>query len=216
MFHALAWKPEEAFRFLEAVPVFEEAGLIVKVPDWWKGGRPSRAQVSVAMDTGKKTSVGFDALLSFNVGLAVDGEPLSKEEWERILESGEHLVTIKGKWVEVDREKLRQVLEQWRRAESAASSGAITFLQGMRMLAGLGLGGGGGLEELDEALQGGGEWVNITAGGRLKEAAGEDAGAGCGRGFVERVEGGSAALSGVWGELALAVAGAGAGRVFGG
>ena len=169
IFHALAWSPGEAHRFISDIPVYEEAGVIVKVPDWWKGGRPSRAMVSVELDTGKKkTSVGMDSLLSFKVRLALEGEEITKEEWEKILASGENLVSLKGRWVEVDREKLQQVLEQWRRAESAASSGALTFLQGMHMLAGLQMG-ATGLEDLDEALQGGGDWAQITASGRLKE-----------------------------------------------
>jgi superfamily II DNA or RNA helicase len=169
VFHALAWSPSEAHQFVSHIPVFEDAGIIVKVPDWWKGGRPSRATVSVALDTGKdKTSVGLDSLVSFKVGLAVDGEKISKEEWEKILASSENLVSLKGRWVEVDRTKLQQMLDQWQRAESAASSGALTFLQGMRMLAGFQMG-ATGLEDLDEALQGGGEWLDITASGRLKE-----------------------------------------------
>ena len=171
VFHALAWTPEEAFRFIEAVPVFEEAGLVVKVPDWWKGkmGRPSRAVVSVSVDTANKATLGINALLSFKVGVAVDGEELSKDELRKIMESEDQLVSIKGKWVEVDQEKLGQVLAQWQRAERAAASGAVTFLQGMRMLAGFGLGGGEVLAELDEALQGGGRktglFVESAAGG---------------------------------------------------
>ncbi len=167
VFHALAWTPSEAHRFLHSVPELENAGIIVKVPDWWKGGRPPRPKVSVTLDTGGKTSVGFDALVSFKTHLSLEGEKLTEEEIEKILNSRSHLVTLKGRWVEIDPEKLQQVLEQWQRAQSAASTGALTFLQGMRMLSGFRL--TTGIESLDAALEAGGDWSEITAADRLKE-----------------------------------------------
>ena len=36
IYHPLAWTPREAYRFLQDIPVFEESGLVVRVPDWWK------------------------------------------------------------------------------------------------------------------------------------------------------------------------------------
>jgi non-specific serine/threonine protein kinase len=33
VFRPLAWRPEEAYRFLQEVPVFEESGILVRVPD---------------------------------------------------------------------------------------------------------------------------------------------------------------------------------------
>ncbi len=173
VFHALAWGPGEAFRFIQAVPAFEEAGLIVKVPDWWQSGRPSRAKVSVSLDTKKKQSVGLDALLGFDVSATLDGEKLTEAEWDALMNSSGNLVSLKGKWVEVDREKLLQVMKHWRKAEGAAARGELTFAQGMRMLAGF-----QGLEatgdpELDAALEAGGDWTEITAGGRLRKLLGE-------------------------------------------
>ena len=46
IYHPLAWTPQEAYRFLKEVPVFEDSGLVVKVPDWWKSNRPPRPQDS--------------------------------------------------------------------------------------------------------------------------------------------------------------------------
>lgn len=173
VFHALAWGPDEAFGFIQAVPDFENAGLIVKVPDWWQSGRPSKPMVSVSLDTKKKQSVGLDALLGFDVSATLDGEQLTKEEWDAILNSSGNLISLKGKWVEVDREKLLQVMKHWRKAEGAAARGELSFAQGMRMLAGF-----RGLEatgdpELDAALEASGDWTEITAGGRLQKLLGE-------------------------------------------
>src|SRR5580700_1326861 len=47
LFQPLAWTPRDAHRFLRHIPAFEESGLLVRVPDWWKSGRPPRPQVNV-------------------------------------------------------------------------------------------------------------------------------------------------------------------------
>jgi hypothetical protein len=36
IYHPLAWTPGEAYRMLESVPVLEESGILVRLPDWWK------------------------------------------------------------------------------------------------------------------------------------------------------------------------------------
>jgi non-specific serine/threonine protein kinase len=46
VFRTLAWTPAEALRFLREVPAFEAAGIIVRIPDWWK----KRARVGVEVD----------------------------------------------------------------------------------------------------------------------------------------------------------------------
>lgn len=60
------------------IPVLEESGLVVKVPDWWKGKRPSRPQVSITIDAGKMGSVGVNALLRFSADYTLDGETLTE------------------------------------------------------------------------------------------------------------------------------------------
>jgi non-specific serine/threonine protein kinase len=51
IFQALAWSPDDAFRFLREIPLLEQCGLVVKVPDWWKNRRPSRPVVSSPTST---------------------------------------------------------------------------------------------------------------------------------------------------------------------
>ncbi len=47
LFRTLAWTPAEALRFLREVPAFEAAGIVVRVPDWWK--KRSRLGVEVKL-----------------------------------------------------------------------------------------------------------------------------------------------------------------------
>jgi len=171
VFQALAWTPAEAYRFLQAVPRLEAGGVIVKVPDWWSGGRPPKPQVGVTLDSKKKTTVGFAAMLGFDVNVCLEGENLTPEQLQALMDSAGNLVSIKGRWVEVDRERLNQALDHWRRAAAAVAEGGLSFAQGMRMLAGFTFGEASGIRELEAAMaaEGGGDWSQVTAGGKFRE-----------------------------------------------
>jgi non-specific serine/threonine protein kinase len=164
VFQPLRWTPPEAHRLLHDIPLLEESGLLVRVPDWWSK-RPPRVRVSVAIGAVKGSDFGADAMLDFNAGLTLDGEPLSTEEWQRVLDGADGLVLLKGKWVEVDREKLTRALEQWQAVAAEAGSDGISFLQGMRMLAGASLD-----PETDALFSGeGAAWSEVHAGPWLAE-----------------------------------------------
>ena len=137
IYHPLAWTPREAYRFLQDIPVFEESGLIVRVPDWWKPSHPPRPVVNVKIDARKGTTLSVDALLDFSVNVTLDGEPLTEAELEQLLESVGGLVALKGKWVEVDREKLAEALEHWKHVERETRESGLSFYEGMRLLAGV-------------------------------------------------------------------------------
>jgi SNF2 family DNA or RNA helicase len=166
VYHALAWSPGEAYRFLKDVPAFEESGLLVRVPDWWKPHHPPRATVNVQIEGRRRAGkLGVDALLDFSVGAALDGEPLSEGELQALLASEGGLVRLKGKWVEIDREKLAQALEHWRAVERGVNETGLTFFEGMRLLAGASL-----PRDAAEALpEPDREWTGLTAGPQLKE-----------------------------------------------
>ena len=89
IYHPLAWGPREAYRFLQDIPVFEESGLVVRVPDWWKSSHPPRPVVNVKIDARKGTTLTVDALLDFSVNVTLDGEPLTEGELKRLLQSAE-------------------------------------------------------------------------------------------------------------------------------
>ncbi|WP_165234003.1 DEAD/DEAH box helicase [Aquisphaera insulae] len=165
IYHPLRWSPREAYDFLQEIPALEESGLVVRVPDWWKAGRPPRPAVSVKIDARKGTRIDTDALLTFSMDVAIDGEPLSEDELRQILESSGGLVPLKGKWVEIDREKLREALDHWKDVEREARAGGLTFYQGMRLLSGLPLDKGDDAALAAEAR----EWVGLSAGPALEE-----------------------------------------------
>ena len=120
IFHPQVWRPEQAFSFLQNIPLFEQCGLVVRIPDWWKAGRPPRPQVTVRIGEAKGNLLGKDSLLDFDVQLSVEGESLTESELKAILQSASGLVLLKGKWVEVDRDKLQEVLDHWKKVQAAA------------------------------------------------------------------------------------------------
>jgi non-specific serine/threonine protein kinase len=130
------WRAADAYRFLRDVTVFEESGVLVRLPDWWKNGRPPRPQVSVSIGSQASAGVGVDTLLDFSAALTLDGEDLTQEEWQALMRSTDGLALIRGKWVEVDPAKLQQALDHWKKVEKMARNDGLSFFEGMRLLAG--------------------------------------------------------------------------------
>jgi non-specific serine/threonine protein kinase len=164
IFQPQPWSPDEARRFLKDVPIFEEHGISVRVPDWWRPRAPARVQVTVTLGSEASAGLGLDALLDFSVDLALDGERLSREEWQAVLAASGSLVPVKGRWVEVDRERLDELLGEWKRLEHEAEAGGVSFLHALRLLARVPEGGaaaavaGAPQERLDDP------WLDVRAG----------------------------------------------------
>ncbi|HWE01388.1 MAG TPA: DEAD/DEAH box helicase [Tepidisphaeraceae bacterium] len=169
IYHPLAWTAAEAYRFLKDVPLFEDSGLIVRVPDWWKAARPPRPVVSVKVGEAAKSTLGVEAMLSFRVGVALDGQPLTEAELQEALQSTAGLVRLRGKWVEIDREKLQEALAHWKDVAREAKNGGITFFEGMRLLSGAALADDAAASVPAEAR----EWTGLEASDSLQETLAE-------------------------------------------
>ena len=165
VFQPQAWTPPQAYAFLREVPALEAAGIVTRIPNWWKNGRGSRPQVSVRVGEAQTNGLGLDSLLSFSVATTLDGEPLTPEEWETLMAAGVGLVALRGKWVEVDREKLAGVLAHWKNMAAGAAVDGLSFLEGMRLLAGARIGAEAATGEAPETP----EWSEVHAGGWLRE-----------------------------------------------
>jgi non-specific serine/threonine protein kinase len=166
LFQPMAMSPQEAYRVLRETAVFQECGIIMKLPDWWKAGKTSRPTVAVTIDAPKKTSLHAGTLLSFKIEQSLDGEPLTPAELEKLLSADTGLVSLRGKWVEVDGEKLQQVMAHWKRVQNATGEGGIGFLDGMRLLAGFGEAKTAAEGEAAEFVP---EWSTVIAGEKLAE-----------------------------------------------
>ncbi|MFA7174963.1 MAG: SNF2-related protein, partial [Kiritimatiellia bacterium] len=163
VYDATAMRSTEAFRFLQDIPAMEESGLTVKIPDWWK--KRARPRVSVTIDSNKTSVVGKNALLDFDVGVMLGGEKLTQAEIQELLTGEDGLVSIKGQWVEVDKEKLQEALDHWVKLREQVGDDGVSFVKGMRMLAGVSLSANDDTM-VSESVAG---WMDVTAGEQLRK-----------------------------------------------
>ena len=162
IYQPMAWSPERAYRLLLSVPTLEKSGLIVRLPDWWR--RRPRPQVSVTIGETKPSTLGLDALLDFNIAVALGDETLTQKDINALLAGGDGLVLLKGQWVEVDREQLREAIEHWESLQEQVHEGGVSFIEGMRLLA-------GASPDLKHERQTAEErsWVHVEAGDALRQ-----------------------------------------------
>ncbi|GHV57156.1 hypothetical protein FACS189460_3230 [Deltaproteobacteria bacterium] len=135
LFSPLRFQADEAYTFLKEVSLYEECGVTCRIPDWWK----KRGSIRVKAAVGEKAPSlgGVEALLSFNPDLYLGDERMSRKEVEALLLQSGGLSLIKGKWVEIDPEKLRAALEAF---DKASAMPEVTFAEAMRLQLNIGAG----------------------------------------------------------------------------
>ncbi len=164
IFHPLRWTPSDAMRLLNDAEALERAGVVVRMPASWRMNRPSRPRVEATVGSKAPSVLGAQSLLDFNVEVSLEGEALTREEIERLVASADGLALLRGKWVEVDRERLKATLDKFAAVERLARHEGVSFGQAMRLLAGAEIGGQA------SAPTPGAPWGQVTAGAWLAEA----------------------------------------------
>ena len=159
IFHPLRWTPGEAMQMLSDLPALEQAGVIVRMPASWPNQRPARPMVEAVVGTSEPSRVGTEQLLDFSIEVLLDGEALSAAEIDQLLAAANGLVLLRGKWTEVDRDRLAAAMDRYGDIERLAHEEGISFGQAMRLLAGAGIG-----EQQTEASVASAQWGHVTAG----------------------------------------------------
>ena len=114
VYEAVRWTPAEAHAFLQQIPICEAAGVRVRVPDWWRS--PARRVVASArLGEREAAKLGIDALLDFDAGLMLGDRRLSAAETRALLNGAAGLRLVRGQWVAVDPDRLREALDSLRR-----------------------------------------------------------------------------------------------------
>lgn len=132
LFSPLKFTTEEAYTFLREIPLYEDAGIMCRVPDWWRKKRNS-FQISVAIGEKEPSLVGLDSILDFHPVLRIGDEYIPEKEMREFLSMAEGLVQYKGKWVEVNREKLEDVLEAFEKVKDLSNGNTLTLGEAMRL-----------------------------------------------------------------------------------
>lgn len=108
LFSPLRFNEDEAYQFLTETALYEEQGVICRIPDFWKKER--KATVKVTIGEAEPSHVGMDALLAGGPEMYIGEDHYSKAEIEALLQQHEGLAFLKGKWIEIDHQKLQQLL----------------------------------------------------------------------------------------------------------
>ncbi|MBL7132208.1 MAG: DEAD/DEAH box helicase [Candidatus Omnitrophica bacterium] len=131
IFHPLAWSSKEAFQFLKEITLYENCGILCRIPNWWKGSGSS-LKVNITIGNSSPSRLGIDAVLNFNAQLLLGDSVISEEDARKILAESEGLAYIKGRWVEVDSQRLTHVINAFEQAKRAEAKG-LTMKEAMRI-----------------------------------------------------------------------------------
>jgi len=132
LFSPLKLTIEEAYIVLKEIALYEEAGIMCRIPDWW---RKSSNSIRLSITVGEKepSRVGLDTLIDFSPTLNIGDEPLTEEELRNFMNMAEGLIQYKGKWVEVNKGKLEDLLQVFDKVKDLAQEGALSLGDAMRL-----------------------------------------------------------------------------------
>ncbi|RCJ29141.1 helicase [Nostoc minutum NIES-26] len=130
---------EEAFDFLkESAWVLEDAGFKVIVPAWYTPAGRRRAKIRLKASSPKqaptkgesKSYFGLDSLVQYQYELAIGEQVVTRQEWEQLINAKAPLVHFRGQWMELDRDKMQQLLEFWQsHGDKQPEMNLLEFLQ---------------------------------------------------------------------------------------
>lgn len=132
LFSPLRFTSREAYTFLKEIPLYEECGILCRMPDWWKK-KSNSLKLSVKVGGKEPSKIGMDALLQFDTHLFYGEEQITENELRELLAQTSGLSLFKGKWIEVDHEKLQSTLDAFEKAKQLSRSGEYTLAEAMRL-----------------------------------------------------------------------------------
>ena len=136
IFEAISWSVQEAYQFLQDIPLMEMSGVTIRVPNWWTPQKPPRLKVEARVGENASSNLGLSSIMDFDVQLALGDQTVTQEEWLELQNGTENLVKLKGQWVEIDRDKLNSVLAHWDQMKRAAKNG-LSLPEAFRLLTGM-------------------------------------------------------------------------------
>ena len=131
LFAPIKFTPKEAYIFLKETPIYEECGVICRIPNFWKKKAGARMKVSLGGNT--PATVGLEAIISFSPAIYLGDEEFTPQEIKDLLTETNGLALLKGKWVELDQEKLQKLLAAFEEIEGQQ----ITLAEALRIESGL-------------------------------------------------------------------------------
>lgn len=131
IFHPIGLSVEEAYTFLKEIPVYEEAGILCRIPKWWKP-KSNAFKLSVSVGGKPPSHLNLSALVDFDAELLLAGESIKASEIRELLSEAEGLTLIKGKWIEVKHDKLQETLRAYEQAQKLMDGSKISMVDALR------------------------------------------------------------------------------------
>lgn len=132
LFSPLRLTSDEAYIFLKEIVLYEEAGIMCRVPDWWRK-RSNSFRLSVTVGEKEPSKVGLNAILDFSPVLKIGDEDFSEKELREFLNMAEGLIQYKGKWVEVSKDRLDALLGAFDKVKDFAKGSGLSLGDAMRL-----------------------------------------------------------------------------------
>ncbi|OIK10622.1 ATP-dependent helicase [Bacillus sp. MUM 116] len=112
---------EEAWMFLtEASETLVALDVEILLPSWWQAMKNANLKVKASLkgtSSHRPSFVGLQDVLDFNWRFSMNGVDLSEDEFSQLVEEKRRLVYIRGRWVKLDPQFIRQIQDLMKRAE---------------------------------------------------------------------------------------------------
>jgi len=138
LFSPLRFTAGEAYIFLREISLYEDCGIICRMPDWWK--KKGNTRLAVSIGDKEPAGVGLEAIMAFRPEIFLGDVRMTREEIEALLSQANGLSFIKGKWIEVDHDKLKSVLDAFDQVNGLSGmtlAEALRVQMGIKTIAGL-------------------------------------------------------------------------------
>ena len=110
--------------YLKEITIYEKNGIVCRIPNWWNQ-RSKSTSIEVDIEQKKKDGFGYfniGNLIGFSPKMKYQGIEITQEEIEELLVKTEGLSVIKGKWIEIDKNKLKKLLDEYEIIKNDGSS----------------------------------------------------------------------------------------------
>jgi SNF2 family DNA or RNA helicase len=111
----------QAWEFLtEASETLVALGVEILLPSWWQAMKNANLKVKARVkgsSSHRPSFVGLQAVLDYDWRFSMNGVDLSEDEFQQLVEEKRRLVYVRGRWIKLDPQFIRQIQELMKKAD---------------------------------------------------------------------------------------------------
>lgn len=111
----------DAWEFLtEASETLVGLGVEILLPSWWQAMKNANLKVKARVkgsSSYRQSFVGLQAMLDYDWRFSMNGVDLSEVEFQQLVEEKRRLVFVRGRWIKLDPQFIRQIQDLMKKAE---------------------------------------------------------------------------------------------------